>query len=398
MKVFKPILIIILFLGGIHLAAQPRHPEENLRIARKCIDQNRPDEAMYFLDLCLAKQPKNTEALLLRARLNNNKRNFQDALTDYQILTELKPENKEYLYSCALTRFHLKHYQMALNEFRKCLELEDGQTETAFFKIDGVENKATGLMTMNRMDDEIINYIGLCHYHLGAYQEAISIFQSGLGNNPDNVDLLRNSAMAFEAMGDYEKAAQGFARVLISDPSNEVALLNLSGLQAGLNKLKTLDDFVLNHPDYALGYSKRGHFYYETGDYVRAEADFERAFTLEPEDEGNAFNLGLCKLKNGKEDEAEILFINLTESNPLHAGGYFNLGNIRFKRGDFSGAVSYFSLALQYKQDAPAYYYNRALAYKELGALTSACEDMQCVKQMDENMAAAFILKFCTDH
>ncbi|MCK5371158.1 MAG: tetratricopeptide repeat protein, partial [Cyclobacteriaceae bacterium] len=143
------VLILFLFIdAGIcqqsnRINAYKNSPQKNLAIARILIGNNAEDSALVFLNAYLSKRFDNREALFLRARIYSNQKIFDKALTDYNSLISLNPENKEALYSRGIIRYQLSLFELALNDFLDVLKLPDGETQTAFFKIDAGSNTAS---------------------------------------------------------------------------------------------------------------------------------------------------------------------------------------------------------------------------------------------------------------
>lgn len=393
MKFAFVFIISLIFLT----TATAQRPSVNkyLELANQFADQNQEEKALAYLDTVLYLQPHNKDALFLRGRLHSNLHQYHDALTDYLTLSEIDPENKEALYGCGVVRYHLGQYHMAISAFSQCLRLKTQPTNTAYFRIDPWEKHALGISTMHGMDVDIWNYIGLCHYQLHEFDAAITAFDKGLGIDKNSVDLLINRALVFEALGEVELARTDYLTVLSLIPEHETASLNLVRLQTEEDRLKSLNSFIVAHPDLPQGYSNRGHLHFQNKNYQAAEKDFVTALDLNPENNDYLFNAALAKLKTGNLSDSEALFMELIDRNPQHAAAYFNLGNIHFTRKSFNTACSYYTIAIQLQPNLPSYLFNRALAYHEYGQHDKACEDMRLANQIDPETGIDFLSKHC---
>ena len=398
-------LILFLFIdAGIcqqsnRINAYKNSPQKNLAIARILIGNNAEDSALVFLNACLSKRFDNREALFLRARIYSNQKIFDKALTDYNSLISLNPENKEALYSRGIIRYLLSLFELALNDFLDVLKLPDGETQTAFFKIDAGSNTASGISTISGMESDLWNNIGLCYHAMGQYEQAIQSFDKGIKADENLLDLYINRALTFEKSGEIDRAKRDYDFVLSKNPNHALATYNMLNIDKSHNQISdhlgSLDSFIEENPSYSMGYEARGLFYFESNDFESALSDFKKAVKFNPENIDYLFNLALCNGKLNKTDEAEALFMKVTELDPGHSGAYFNLGNLQFKQGSFDEAISYYTLAHHLNPENASILYNRAIAFNEMNMTEKACLDMMDVKKLDESLGSGFYNKYC---
>ncbi len=396
MKVHLIFFFIVLMSGHVSLG-QKKSPYQNLQKAIELIDDNKEAEALAQLNLCLSKQPDNQEALFLRARIQNNRHQFLEALTDYNALLSLDPENKEALYSRGALRYQLGQYEMALADFKKCFESPSRETNTAYFKIDPLSDKASGISTITRMDADLWNYMGLCYYQLGKFEKALESYNQGLDLDQNHLDLHINRALVYEKLNQYNLAKEAYQTILNLAPDHERASINLSRLQSGNEKISKLNEYILNHPDQAVGYADRGLAYYNIKNFQMAESDLAIAHKLSSSNTEYKLNLALCKIKLDKLEQAESILLEITEAEPNNSKAFFNLGNIQYMNAQYPDAIAYFSLAIQKENDNPSFYYNRALAYYENNQLEKACVDMNSANMFDSGTGVEFIKKYCAE-
>jgi len=390
------IFFLLFLLSNNPSYGQRKSVYQNLQIAIEFIDKNQETKALPYLDKCLSKQPDNQEALFLRAGILNNQEQVLEALTDYNALLSLDPENKEALYSRGTLRYQLEQYDMALEDFEKCLGLPSRGTNTAYFKIDPLSDKASGISTISRMKADLWNYIGLCYYQLGKLEKALESYDQGLALEQNHLDLHINRALVYEEMNEYKLAKEAYQTILNMDPDHERASINLLRMQSGNEKIRKLSEYILNHPDQPIGYADRGLAYYNLNKFEMAENDLAMAAKLSSSTDYK-LNLALSKMKLNKLEEAESVLLEITETDPNNSKTYFNLGNIQYMRAHYNEAISYFTLAIQKENDNPSFYYNRALAYHGNGQIENACEDMNFANMFNPGTGSEFIIKYCAD-
>jgi tetratricopeptide (TPR) repeat protein len=107
---------------------------------------------------------------------------------------------------------------------------------------------------------------------------------------------------------------------------------------------------------------------YERGNHPKALEAFEGAVKTRPTDPTMRFNVADALYKNGKFDEAAVLYQALAEdeSSPLAGKARFNLGNTRYQKQDFPGAVEAYRGALRLTPGDPDTTWNLELALRAL--------------------------------
>lgn len=154
--------------------------QKNLDIAQGLIEEDKEDSALIYLNACLIKKIDYQEALFLRARIYNNQNQLAKALTDYNALIALAPKNKEALYFRGIIRYQLSQFEPAIEDFYEVLKLPDGETQTAFFKIQQGNTGVSGISTLSGMKADVWNNIGLCYQALDQANMAIDAYNQGI--------------------------------------------------------------------------------------------------------------------------------------------------------------------------------------------------------------------------
>ncbi|MGA2534345.1 MAG: protein kinase [Candidatus Aminicenantales bacterium] len=150
--------------------------------------------------------------------------------------------------------------------------------------------------------------------------------------------------------GHYEDAIAEFKQALARDPGNFDASIELASAYARSNKRReaeeTYQQAALLHPNYWLGYSYLGFFYYNLGLYSDAEKMFRKVIELNPSN-FNGYNcLGGIFLATRRPDEARVWFDKSISIEP-NAAAYSNLGTIYFNQGQYALASQVYEKALR---------------------------------------------------
>jgi tetratricopeptide (TPR) repeat protein len=107
---------------------------------------------------------------------------------------------------------------------------------------------------------------------------------------------------------------------------------------------------------------------YAEGNHPKALEAFQHAAQTRPHDPRARFNLAGALYKNGKFDEAGALFDALggEARSPLAAAARYNMGNARFEKQDYAGAVQAYKDALRLRPGDADAQHNLELALRAL--------------------------------
>src|SRR5262249_46937574 len=132
--------------------------------------------------------------------------------------------------------------------------------------------------------------------------------------------------------------------------------------------------------------TQQGRGEYERGNDPQARGAFEEATRPRPADQAARFNLADALYKNGKYDEAAVLYDALGKDPraPLAAPSRFNLGNARYQKQDYKGAVDAYKGALDLRPDDPDVRRNLELALRAIKKQQEEQQRQQQQKQDDK--------------
>jgi len=130
--------------------------------------------------------------------------------------------------------------------------------------------------------------------------------------------------------------------------------------------------------DNYLAHDSMGQVMAAQGEFKKAVGHFDAAVTIVP-DYGNAYyNRGIASIALGRYQPAIDDFtraIGLDKYNAANA--YDNRGTVFYALGRFREAIEDYNRAISLKPDDTEAYYNRALAYLQLGENAPGCRDAQ---------------------
>jgi len=156
----------------------------------------------------------------------------------------------------------------------------------------------------------------------GKDSQALDYFHQALLQHPDEITLQAACGNLCVSLGRYEEAAGHFRRILAFNKSPEVRNALCYALQA-----------LGNQAD-------------KSNQYQLAEACFEEALTLQPNNAAYWYNLGNAQRELGKLSSAINSFQKSIQADPSHADAHNNCGNVRRELGELDLAIAHYRKAL----------------------------------------------------
>ncbi len=112
---------------------------------------------------------------------------------------------------------------------------------------------------------------------------------------------------------------------------------------------KAANILVEKNPYSADAYVNRGLINYERENFLAAEADFLKAFEIEPYNPDILFNLAVMQEKSNHLDDAIATYDNLLKIELNSLNGYYNRGRLKLAQENFDGAIADFRKVLEFE-------------------------------------------------
>ena len=184
-------------------------------------------------------------------------------------------------------------------------------------------------------------------------------------SNPEahNEYLLGRQLFDRRKLDDYRRAVDAFHKAIALDPNYAAAyaglaysedyLADATGNAAGLKRAEAAaDKAVALAPEQADGYAARGFLRFSYArDWAGAQADFEKALTLDPNNSTVQRRHGQLLAALGRLPEAVASTRRATDLDPLSAPAWQNLGQSMIISRDFPAAHEAYRRALEIQRD-----------------------------------------------
>ncbi|MDD3368799.1 MAG: tetratricopeptide repeat protein [Lachnospiraceae bacterium] len=223
-------------------------------------------KAIAVYDAILALKPKDLDALYLRGSLLLKQGDYENACKDFEVVLSLEPTNIDRIVSICELLDNQGYQQIAKEYLEGTMAEENAKKLTTFdlgriyYYLEDYDNAKTNLeqardntnpetalylgKTYEALGDfnyaasvynsylqadaesaEVYNQLGLCKIKQGAYEEALTAFQTGMAieGNDQMQSLSYNEIVAYEYLEDYKKAAVLMEAYLAKYPDDEAA-------------------------------------------------------------------------------------------------------------------------------------------------------------------------------
>ena len=215
---------------------------------------------------------------------------------------------------------------------------------------------------VSRAETTTILQEGVEYVKLRLYPQAADAFKSILSQQPTNVDALFQLGNVYKLQDDLELAIETFNKIFPA-----VADLKNAPVKARI---------------YGLTHLALAEIYCKQSQLDIAEQHAKEAAQNAPTDADTHYRLGYIYTHQARFDAALAAFKRTLARNPDFPEVYEWLGLIALMRNEPKQAVAHYRTAIEKKPYAQSAYYNLAKAYRLLGDMPAATEQLKLFHQM----------------
>ncbi len=214
------------------------------------------------------------------------------------------------------------------------------------------ENEYVTSMT-SRLDNWSNHYnLGLYHQNKGETQAALNSYETAARLYPEAVLPLINSSVLYSYIGDQTKAEENLKKVLVYDPENEAANLNLGLLLAEQGRMDEAEKalkvaFEANPGGQAVAAKNLSVIAGQKGNFNDAVKYAELAWKARPENPEYGYTLAFYQLQSNKKEPAINTLKELIEKYPGYLEATQFLADIYLRDGDKGKAINLYKNALK---------------------------------------------------
>ena len=328
----------VLFLSSV-LAQTAEHSAESIASALRA---EQFDRALDLLQAALQEFPNNGQLWTMQGVAYAGKGQRQEALTSFRRALKIFPDNVPALQGTAQIDYdagnpegilviehllRLRPNDLTSHGMLAILEFQQSQCSKAVPHFDKAE-------PLFKSQLPALHAYATCLVKLKRFQEAANVLQKALVLNPNDprerqvlssvqliahqaqaaiatldplltagadAQILELASAAYEEQHDTEKAVDALRRAILLDPQNVQLYVDFAAIsathqsyQVGIN---VVNDGINLQPKAAPLYFARGVLYVQLAEYEKAQADFEKAYALDPSQSLSTAAQGLAALQ-----------------------------------------------------------------------------------------------------
>ncbi|MCP4252934.1 MAG: tetratricopeptide repeat protein [Candidatus Scalindua sp.] len=220
--------------------------------------------------------------------------------------------------------------------------------------------------------------IALKHHQAGQLQDAVSIYDQILQENPNHPDALNLSGLIAHQTNNNVKAAELINKAILNNPENPDYYYNLGIVLSALEKWKeaihAYRQAIRLKPDYFEALNNLGNILREHSNTDSAIEIYNKALKLKPDCVEVWNNLGNVLKVQGKIENAIENYKKAIQIKPNYAEAWNNLGSAISAQNRFKDAIEHYRHALKLKPDYAEAWSNLGGVMEIIGEFNTSIE------------------------
>jgi tetratricopeptide (TPR) repeat protein len=218
--------------------------------------------------------------------------------------------------------------------------------------------------------------------HIAIWKNSIALWNYVIEKEPNRFPIAYNNrGLAFQAIGQYDRAIQDYTAAITLDPAEYLAYTNRGVAFHAMGQFdRAIQDFTAAihlKPSSADPYTSRGLVLEEMGQVDSAMKDLNEAITLNPSSVDAYLNRGVAFEHINQLDRALEDYGKAVALNPLDSLAYCDRGIVFGKMGRGDKAIEDFNKALSLNPGSIKAYLERGDLYQKTGRTELAVRDYQ---------------------
>lgn len=329
--------------------------------------------------------------------------------------------NAEQVLRIGRNALYFEDYVLSIQYFNQVVAAKPYLAEPYFYRAvakislddyQGAEEDATLCINRNPFILDAYQVRGAARQNQRKFALAVSDYDKGLEQFPDNKMFLTNRAICLLELKQYDAADSSFHRVIQLDPKNERAYLGLAQMSLARNDtamaleyinkslavarnnemawaaradihsrhketypdaVADLDTLITLQPKVAANFINRAFLKYALDDYFGAMSDYDYAIGLEPDNQLAIYDRAQLSAEVGEDSKAIADFSRVLELDPGNFLALYNRAQLYMRTRQYKRAVSDYDRILRKYPRFESGYMARAEA-KRLSGDARGCE------------------------
>ena len=200
---------------------------------------------------------------------------------------------------------------------------------------------------------QALKNIAIIFINLKDFQKAKECYEKVVEIDPNSTDAYYNLGLIFKELKEYQKAKSCYEKADNIQPNNTIIQTNLGIIFNDLGENQKAKDCyekaIKINPDNGKAHYNLGAIYKDSGELQKAKICFKKAIEINPNEQEAHNSLGVIFQELGEYQRAKDCYEKAIEIKPNYGDVYYNLGQLLHERGEYHLAENYFKKAIQIK-------------------------------------------------
>ena len=200
---------------------------------------------------------------------------------------------------------------------------------------------------------QALKNIAIIFINLKDFQKAKECYEKVVEIDPNSTDAYYNLGIIFKELKEYQKAKSCYEKADNIQPNNTIIQTNLGIIFNDLGENQKAKDCyekaIKINPDNGKAHYNLGAIYKDSGELQKAKICFKKAIEINPNEQEAHNSLGVIFQELGEYQRAKDCYEKAIEIKPNYGDVYYNLGQLLHERGEYHLAENYFKKAIQIK-------------------------------------------------
>jgi tetratricopeptide (TPR) repeat protein len=312
------------------ISAHPDHMGLRRDMASVLLKLDKLEEAGKIYEYIYNKTPSNLDKKTYGIILAHMKRH-EEAEKVLKPIMEEKPDG-DIAFNLANGYLAREKYKEAAEYYQRCIMLDSLYTSAwinqgvALIRAESYDSalKVLALTAEKFPDDASPHYLmGIIFGHRKDYDKAIASYQTALGKNPENKEIMFNLASAYERNGNFEQSEKVFKALIILDSLHYRSLNYLGYMYAEKGiRLAEAERYITRalagEPENGAYLDSYGWVKYKMKKYDEAGRFIQKAIDTHEEDSVIYEHMAIIKHALGDQKKAKFFWKKVLELDPLN--------------------------------------------------------------------------------
>ena len=198
---------------------------------------------------------------------------------------------------------------------------------------------------------QALKNIAVIFINLKDYQKAKEYYEKAVEIDPNSADAYYNLGIIFKELKEYQKAKGCYEKADNIQPNNTIIQTNLGIIFKDLGENQKAKDCyekaIKINPNNAKAHYNLGVIYKDSGELQKAKICYKKVIEINPNEQETHNSLGIIFQELGEYQKAKDFYKKAIEINPNYGDAYYNLGQLLHESGEYHLAENYLKKAIQ---------------------------------------------------